>query len=133
MLARLSLGTIALCLGAGAAIADPLADCSRGRNADVRLRACSEVIEGTAYGSDEKALAYRNRGNARADAGAGCRPLPTSARPSGFAPTMPRAMPAGPARGWRCAISGAIADYSEALRLTPRHRLSSSAAAMRTS
>ena len=47
MLARLSLGTIALCLGAGAAIADTLADCSQGRNADVRLRACSEVIAGT--------------------------------------------------------------------------------------
>jgi nucleotide-binding universal stress UspA family protein len=40
-------------------MADPLADCSRGRNAEVRLRACSEV----------KVVAYRNRGNARADAG----------------------------------------------------------------
>jgi regulator of sirC expression with transglutaminase-like and TPR domain len=36
----------------------------------VRLRACTAVIDGTAYGAEEKALAYRNRGNARADAGA---------------------------------------------------------------
>jgi hypothetical protein len=60
-----------MAVAASQAIADPLADCSRGRNAEVRLRACSEVIASSAFGPDEKAVAYRNRGNARADAGRG--------------------------------------------------------------
>jgi hypothetical protein len=51
-------------------MADPLADCSRGRNPELRLRACSEVIAGSVFGLDDKAVAYRNRGIARADAGA---------------------------------------------------------------
>src|SRR5262245_31929475 len=65
MLARLSLGAIALCLGAGAAIADPLTDCTRGANAAARLRACTVVIDGAEYGADDKAMAFRSRGNAR--------------------------------------------------------------------
>ena len=41
-------------------------------------------------------------------------------RPSAFNPTRPRAMPAGHERGWPCSdVDGAIADYSEALRLAP--------------
>jgi nucleotide-binding universal stress UspA family protein len=55
-----------MAVAASQAMADPLADCSRGRNAEVRLRACSEVIAGSAFGSDDKAVAYRSRGNARA-------------------------------------------------------------------
>ena len=55
---------------ANGAAADPLADCSQTRNAQERLRACSEIIASPTYGAADKALAYRNRGNARTDAGA---------------------------------------------------------------
>ena len=120
MLARLSLGTIALCLGAGAAIADPLADCSRGANAAVRLRACTAVIDGTAYGAEEKALAYRNRGNARADAGASMQAVSDFSQAIRLRPDDASGY-AGRARA-RLALrdfDGAIADYGEALRLAP--------------
>ena len=115
MLARLSLGTIALCLGAGAAIADPLADCSRGANAAVRLRACTAVIDGTAYGAEEKALAYRNRGNARADAGASMQAVSDFSQAIRLRPDDASGY-AGRARA-RLALrdfDGAIADYGEA-------------------
>jgi hypothetical protein len=65
-------------LGASSASADSVAACRQGRSADFRLRACSEVIANPAYGADEKALAYRNRGNAHADAGANAQPIRAS-------------------------------------------------------
>jgi tetratricopeptide (TPR) repeat protein len=101
-------------------MADPLADCSRGRDAAVRLRGCSEVIASSAYGPDEKAAAYRNRGNARADAGAAAEAVAdfTEAiklRPNEAASHAGR----GRAKLTLGDISGAIADHSEALRLMP--------------
>ena len=119
MLRRIGLACLAIVVAKGA-IADTLADCSQGRNAELRLRACSEVIASPAYGSDDKALAYRNCGNARADAGAAARAVAdfTEAiklRPSETASYAGR----GRARLTLGDITGAIADYSEALRLTP--------------
>ncbi len=51
-----------------AASADPLDDCRRARG-EARVAACSEVIKG-AFDADQKAVAYRIRGDARASAGA---------------------------------------------------------------
>jgi tetratricopeptide (TPR) repeat protein len=102
------------------AIADPLADCSRGRNAELRLRACSEVIASSAFGPDDRAVAYRNRGNARADAGAAVEAIADftesiKLRRNDAASHAGR----GRARLNLGDIAGAIADYSEALRLMP--------------
>src|SRR5688572_1191855 len=115
---RIGLASLAMAVVASQAIADPLADCSRGRNAEVRLRACSEVIAGSAFGPDEKAVAYRNRGNARADAGAAAEALGDFAesiklRPNEAASHAGR----GRARLTLGDIPGAIADYGEAVRL----------------
>jgi tetratricopeptide (TPR) repeat protein len=105
---------------ATAAGADVVSDCTQNRHAQARLRACSEVIAGPAYSPDQKALAYRNRGNARADVGAGAQAV------ADFTEAI-RLQP-GDAGGYagrgraRLAIhdvDGAIADYSEALRLAP--------------
>ena len=46
-------------------LAGSLSDCSRARNADLRLRTCSAIIASTAATPEDKATAYRNRGNAR--------------------------------------------------------------------
>ena len=107
-------------VAANGAIADTLADCSRGRNPDVRLRACSEVIASSTYGSDEKALAHRNRGNARADAGAAAQAVADfsesiSLRPDDASSHAGR----GRARLALRDVAGAIADYSDAIRLAP--------------
>jgi tetratricopeptide (TPR) repeat protein len=120
MIGRLAFACLALFLGAGAALADTLADCSQGRNPAIRMRACTEVIDGVAYGPDEKALAYRNRGNARADAGAGAQAVADFSeairlRPNDAAGHAGRAR----ARVAMRSFDGAIADYGEAIRLAP--------------
>lgn len=120
MARRIGLVCLVVVGAASGAIADTLADCSQGRNSDVRLRGCSEVISSPAYGSDEKALAYRNRGNARADAGAAAQAVADfseaiSLRPNDASSHAGR----GRARLALRDMDGAVADYSEALRLAP--------------
>jgi tetratricopeptide (TPR) repeat protein len=117
---RIGLASLVIVVAASAAAADPLADCSRGRNAEVKLRACSEVIARSTYGPYDKAVAYRNRGHARANAGAAAEAVADFAeaiklRPSDAASHAGR----GRARLTLGDTSGAIADYSEALRLMP--------------
>ena len=87
----IGLACLVLLYGAGTACADALAECNQGRNAELHLRACSQIIAGAEYSPQQIAIAYRNRGNARADAGAS---------------------------GLR-ALDGAIAYYSQALLLAP--------------
>ncbi len=120
MIGRLGLGCIALCLGTGAAVADPLSDCGQSRNSATRLRACTEVINGTAYGAIEKATAYRHRGNARADAGANAQAAGDFGEAIRLSPNDAGSY-AGRGRA-RLALrdfDGAVADYDAALRLAP--------------
>jgi len=84
------------------------------------MRACSEVIASPTFGPDDKTIAYRNRGNVRADAGAATEAIADfgeaiKRRPNDAANYAGR----GRARLTLGDISGAIADYSEALRLLP--------------
>jgi tetratricopeptide (TPR) repeat protein len=117
---RIALAAFALSLGAGPTLADPPADCNQGRNPEIRMRACSEVIDGFGYGVEVKALAYRNRGNARADAGAHERAIADFAEAIRLAPDSAAAY-AGRGRSRMASndLDGAIADYGEALRLVP--------------
>jgi tetratricopeptide (TPR) repeat protein len=45
-------------------------DCLTSRDKAARIQACTEVIEGASFNSQQKALAFRERGRARLDAGA---------------------------------------------------------------
>ena len=118
---RIKAGVVlVLILGTGSAVADSLSDCTQARNSELRLRACSDIVWGPSYTAEEKALAYRNRGNVRADAGAGPQAVAdfTEAirlRPADAANYAGR----GRARLAVQELEGAIADYSEALRLGP--------------
>ena len=112
---------LAVAIGAGAAHADVVADCSQVREARLRLHACSEIIAGTEYGVAEKGTAYRNRGSARADAGAYQVALADydqaiRLRSDDVAGYATRAQVRLALRDF----DGAVADYSEALRLAPR-------------
>lgn len=62
------LGCIAVLCGVGPSQADTLADCNQLRDQQLRLEACSEIIADAVYGVNEKAISYRNRGNAGAEA-----------------------------------------------------------------
>lgn len=70
MAARTIIWLVLLALGAEAAFADPVADCAKSRNTPARVAACTEVIKGAAYSAGQKGPAFRNRGLARAAAGA---------------------------------------------------------------
>ncbi len=72
--------TVVIRLAAGAAImmgwqavpvrADAITDCNQFRNLDLRVRGCTEVINSKASTPEQKSVAYRYRGLARANAGA---------------------------------------------------------------
>jgi tetratricopeptide (TPR) repeat protein len=117
---RFALTYLVVTVAASSAFADTLADCAQVRDAGLRLRACSEIIDGPSYGTADKALAYRNRGNARADAGANAQALPDFDQAIRFRPDDASGY-AGRARVRLAlrAVDGAIEDYNVALRLTP--------------
>jgi len=117
---RIGLACLVIAAATGGAFADTLSDCSQGSNAAVRLRACSEVIAGSAYGAADKAMAYRNRGNARADAGANAQAAADFDQAIRLRPDDASGY-AGRARARLAlrAVDGSIEDYNEALRLTP--------------
>src|SRR5436190_777486 len=117
---RIGLACLVVSAAASGAIADTLADCSQWRNSDVRLRACSDIIAAPSYGPDEKALAYRNRGNARADAGASAQAVADfneaiRLRPNDASGYAGRARTQLALRN----VAAAIDDYDAALRLAP--------------
>src|SRR6185436_18774818 len=115
-----TLGSVVILCSVSAAQADTVADCNQVRDPQLRLRACSQIIAGPAFAANEKGIAYRNRGSARADAGANAEALgdfnqAVALRPDDAPSYAGRA-------GTRLALrdfDGAIADYSEALRRAP--------------
>ena len=117
---RLGLAMLATLLAAGTAKADALADCMQSRNAQQKLRACSEVIDKPSFKPEDRARAYRNRAALRVDAGAAeqavadftesLRLQPNDA--GGFAGRARARMILGD-------VVAAIADYSEAIKLAP--------------
>ncbi len=120
MLRRTSLAAILLGLMAGAAVADVFDDCRRPPRGVSRLAACGEVVKGTAFSSEQKAAAYRYRGDARLAAGALADAIADFTEALKIAPTM---APALAGRGQGYLLSGAydqaIADYSAAILQSP--------------
>ena len=64
MLRQVVLACFIATTASGPARATSLNDCGQNRNQEVRLRASSETITGANFSSDQKTLAFRNRGNA---------------------------------------------------------------------
>jgi tetratricopeptide (TPR) repeat protein len=119
MLRRIGLACATLFVASGA-VADTLADCTQSRNPELRLRACSEVISNSKYGAEDKALAYRNRGAARADAGATAQAVADFSEAIKLLPTDASSYAGrGLAKLGLGDATGAIGDYGEALRLKP--------------
>src|SRR5450830_1918155 len=52
------------------AFADVIAECNQVLPSEVRVLACTKIIEGPSFGPNEKAIAYESRGKAHIDAGA---------------------------------------------------------------
>lgn len=111
---------LALAATCQTAAADVIDECNPASPSAVILRACTEIIMGSSFGSDQKALAYRYRGNVRLSAGA---VQPAIADFTESIRLNKENAPAFAGRGWAKFtdrdFAGAIADYNEAIRLSP--------------
>ena len=63
-------GLLLIGTAAAPASAGVIEDCNSKRASPMRIQACSEIIKDTAATADQKAVAFRNRAEARSDAGA---------------------------------------------------------------
>jgi tetratricopeptide (TPR) repeat protein len=105
----------------GVVRADVLEDCRSARSAEIQLSACSEIIASAASSPTDKAMAFRNRGRARSDAGALDLALADLSEAIRLNPTEgPLYITRGLVRVRLNDLVGAIADYSEAIRLNPK-------------
>ncbi|MDX2204698.1 MAG: tetratricopeptide repeat protein [Hyphomicrobiaceae bacterium] len=114
----LALAVVAL---AGSASAGPLEDCTQARNGPVRLKGCSDVIAGSAFGNEDKARAYRNRAALRLEAGAAADAVGDYTQALRLAAPDAGSL-SGRARARIVAgdVAGALDDYNEAIRLAPQ-------------
>lgn len=111
---------VACLVVAAPAVADPLDDCTPSRNLDTRVRGCSAIIAGTGYTAEQTAMAFRNRGRARLEAGANEQAISDLTQAIERTATDPVSFQArGQARLSMADTTGAIADFSQALRLAP--------------
>ena len=116
----LGLAFVVTLVSTNALRAEAIADCNQLRDQRLLMRACSDIIEGSGYSVKERAVAYRNRGNARADAGANAEALADFDQAIVLRPDDSGGF-AGRARVHVALknLDAAIVDYSEALRLVP--------------
>ena len=115
---------IAVVVGAatltGSAVrADDIADCTQSRSLELKIKACTLVIKSGAAAA-QKATAFRNRGAARAEAGAYGDALADYNEALKFDPANGAALAGrAQARLARSDVDGALADYNEALKSQP--------------
>ena len=117
---RSARGVVALGLLIAASVpaaADVVADCSGGREASIRLKACTEVIANPNFGPEQKAAAFRSRGYVRTDAGATDQAIADFSEAIRLAPGDAAAFGArAQARLTRNEVDAAIGDYTAALQ-----------------
>ena len=118
---RAGLALLLIASGCELVFADAESDCRRSWDTVVSIRACTEVIDRSAYGPEQRAEAFGRRGNARAAAGAdedAIRDFDSAIklRPDDAAAYAAR----GQVRLSRGDNQGAIADLAVAIRLEPR-------------
>ncbi|MEZ5817687.1 MAG: tetratricopeptide repeat protein [Hyphomicrobiaceae bacterium] len=101
--------------------ADPVHDCRAASNPETRIAACTAVIALRDATSEQKAVAYRNRGRARAEAGA------LDAALSDLGEAIGLKADDGSAYAYRAQVhvarknvDAAIADYGQVIRLKPK-------------
>jgi len=112
---------VSLMAWGGVVRADVIDDCRSARSAEIQLSACSEIIASAAYLPTDKAMAFRNRGRARSDAGALDLALADLSEAIRLNPTEgPLYITRGLVRVRLNDLPSAIADYSEAIRLNPK-------------
>ena len=102
--------------------AEAVSDCGQSRNLTARMVACSEIVSGNGYTGEQKAVAYRNRGLARAEAGAHDQAILDLNEALRLDPNDAVAFDTrAHSRLAKGATDQAIADFSAAMRLQPHN------------
>jgi tetratricopeptide (TPR) repeat protein len=119
-MSKLAVASVILAMTCRAAVAGAVDECVPSSPSAVILRACTEIVESPSFGSDQKALAYKNRAIVRLSAGA------VRAAIADFTESIrlnKEDALAYAGRGWARFtdkdLAGSIADYSEAIRISP--------------
>lgn len=115
---RLALTITALAVTAPAR-ADTWADCVAGRDAALRLNACTAAIADASLAQEQHVAAYRNRAQLRLNAGATAQAIADYSAALKLAPAdIPSLLGRAQANLTDNAIDAAIGDYGAALQLT---------------
>jgi len=100
---------------------DPAEGCARARDLAQRVKSCSDLLRVTTATDEQKALAYRNRGLARAEAGALDDAINDLTNAIKFAPGDAAALAGrAHARLSKGQADSAIVDFTAAIKLSPQ-------------
>jgi tetratricopeptide (TPR) repeat protein len=115
-----AVGSTFLALTVGFACAGVLDDCRQGWQPDLRLQACTAVIDAAGFGVGDKVLALNSRGELRIEAGALNQAIADFTESIHLQPHNRAAFAGrGQARFATGDYRGAIDDYSQAIRISP--------------
>jgi tetratricopeptide (TPR) repeat protein len=117
MVVRVAILCLVLMLGGGAALADTAADCSQSEDPDLRIEACTQLVQRSDQPPDELARAYKNRGSAYAEIGNQDQAIADFTQAIALNPDYAIAFAArGQAKLAKGDFDGAIGDYTETIR-----------------
>lgn len=114
--------TLALAVAAcgGAAFADIAGDCRQSRRSDLKMQACSAIIDNLNTPAEDRAAALRHRGDARNDAGAFKDAIADFSEALRIKPeNVPALTGRAQARLTGGDVAGALADLNVAIALAP--------------
>ncbi len=118
--ARVSILAFSLVACASAAIADIAADCRQSRRADLKVQACSAIIDNPTTAAGDRAVALRHRADARNDAGAYKDAIADFSETLRIVPdNVPALTGRAQARLTGGDVAGALADLNAAIALAP--------------
>jgi len=119
MRAKFLLAALLTALTVNVAIANLSEQCSNSIDSETKLRACNEIIGSSVFDSNERAIAYQNRGDVRSNAGAFGAAIADYSQSLLLKPGLVTALAGrGLAKSSAGDLPGATADYDEAIRLS---------------
>jgi len=119
-LGRAAISGLLIGVASTAVQADVVADCNESKIGDVRITACSQIIDANALPSGTRALAYRNRASAYAERAANNEAIADYSAAIKINPKDASAYSGrGQAKLAKGDHKGAIADLSEAIGMQP--------------